>query len=220
MSLAANRCSVITLFSDPTDIFSHQVRIVLAEKGVNVEIETVEKNQPPPKDLIELNPYVSLPTLVDRDLTLYRSRIIIEYLDERFPHPPLMSVYPMTRGHARLMMHRIRNDWYSLLDKIQHGTASEVASARQQLKEELLAIAPIFRNKSYFMSDEFSLIDCYLAPLLWRLPELNVTLEEDTPGFKELDNYMVRVFGRNSFMASMTAAEHEMNPRYKYLSRS
>lgn len=118
MAVAANKRSVMTLFSGPTDIFSHQVRIVLAEKGVSVEIEQVEMDNLP-QDLIDLNPYRTVPTLVDRELTLYESRIIMEYLDERFPHPPLMPVYPVARGESRLMMHRIENDWYSLLHKIE-----------------------------------------------------------------------------------------------------
>ena len=100
----------MTLFSGPTDIYSHQVRIVLAEKGVSFEIEHVEKDNPP-QDLIDLNPNQSVPTLVDRELTLWESRIIMEYLDERFPHPPLMPVYPVARGESRLYMQRIEKDW-------------------------------------------------------------------------------------------------------------
>lgn len=99
MAVAANKRSVMTLFSGPTDIYSHQVRIVLAEKGVSFEIEHVEKDNPP-QDLIDLNPNQSVPTLVDRELTLWESRIIMEYLDERFPHPPLMPVYPVARGES------------------------------------------------------------------------------------------------------------------------
>ena len=112
MAVAANKRSVMTLFSGPTDIYSHQVRIVLAEKGVSFEIEHVEKDNPP-QDLIDLNPNQSVPTLVDRELTLWESRIIMEYLDERFPHPPLMPVYPVARGESRLYMHRIEKDWYT-----------------------------------------------------------------------------------------------------------
>ncbi|TBL49969.1 stringent starvation protein A [Hafnia paralvei] len=209
MAVAANKRSVMTLFSGPTDIFSHQVRIVLAEKGVSVEIEQVEMDMDNlPQDLIDLNPYRTVPTLVDRELTLYESRIIMEYLDERFPHPPLMPVYPVARGESRLMMHRIENDWYSLLHKIEKGTAQEADNARKQLREELLAIAPVFTQKPFFMSDEFSLVDCYLAPLLWRLPVLGIELSG--AGSKELKIYMTRVFERDAFLASMTEAEREM----------
>ena len=142
MAVAANKRSVMTLFSGPTDIFSHQVRIVLAEKGVSVEIEHVEKDNPP-QDLIDLNPYQTVPTLVDRELTLYESRIIMEYLDERFPHPPLMPVYPVARGESRLMMLRIEKNWYSLMDKIEKSSGQEAESARRQLREEQIGRAHV-----------------------------------------------------------------------------
>ncbi|OAT42551.1 stringent starvation protein A [Enterobacter soli ATCC BAA-2102] len=197
----------MTLFSGPTDIYSHQVRIVLAEKGVSFEIEHVEKDNPP-QDLIDLNPSQSVPTLVDRELTLWESRIIMEYLDERFPHPPLMPVYPVARGESRLYMQRIEKDWYTLMNVIVNGSSSEADAARKQLREELLAIAPVFGQKPFFLSDEFSLVDCYLAPLLWRLPTLGV--EFSGPGAKELKGYMTRVFERDSFLASLTEPEREM----------
>lgn len=207
MAVAANKRSVMTLFSGSTDIFSHQVRIVLAEKGVSVEIELVDMDNLP-QDLIDLNPYRTVPTLVDRELTLYKSHIVMEYLDERFPHPPLMPVYPVARGESRLYMHRIETNWYSLMDKIQHGSVQEADAARKQLREELLAIAPVFTQKPYFMSDEFSLVDCYLAPLLWRLPVLGIELTG--AGSKEMKGYMTRVFEREAFLASLTEAEREM----------
>lgn len=207
MAVAANKRSVMTLFSGTTDIFSHQVRIVLAEKGVSVEIEQVEMDNLP-QDLIDLNPYRTVPTLVDRELTLYESRIIMEYLDERFPHPPLMPVYPVARGTSRLMMHRIENDWYTLMRKIEQSSGSEADNARRQLREELLAVAPVFNEAPFFMSEEFSLVDCYLAPLLWRLPQLGIELVG--AGAKELKGYMTRVFERDAFLASLTEAEREM----------
>ncbi|NIG87566.1 stringent starvation protein A [Serratia symbiotica] len=207
MVVAANKRSVMTLFSGPTDIFSHQVRIVLAEKGVSVEIEQVEMDNLP-QDLIDLNPYQTVPTLVDRELTLYESRIIMEYLDERFPHPPLMPVYPVARGESRLMMLRIEKNWYLLMNNIEQSSGQEAESARRQLREELLAIAPIFGQTAYFMSEEFSLVDCYLAPLLWRLPQLGIELSGASS--KELKGYMTRVFERDAFLASLTEAEREM----------
>lgn len=207
MAVAANKRSVMTLFSGPTDIFSHQVRIVLAEKGVSVEIEQVDMNNLP-QDLIDLNPYQTVPTLVDRELTLYESRIIMEYLDERFPHPPLMPVYPVSRGQSRLMMYRIERNWYSLMHQIEKGSEQEAEQARKQLREELLAVAPVFASAPYFMSEEFSLNDCYLAPLLWRLPVLGVELSGS--GAKEIKAYMTRVFERDAFLASLTEAEREM----------
>ncbi|QUJ67103.1 stringent starvation protein A [Photobacterium sp. GJ3] len=207
MAVAANKRSVMTLYSDASDMYSHQVRIVLAEKGVSVEIELVEPDNLP-EDLLDLNPYNSVPTLVDRELALYQAGIIMEYLDERFPHPPLMPVYPVARGNSRLMMYRIERNWYSLAEKVIKGTADEAEKARKQLREELLALSPVFAEFPYFMSEEFSLVDCYLAPLLWRLPAMGIDLTG--AGSKEVKAYMTRVFERDSFLASLTEAEREM----------
>ncbi|MFY1028232.1 stringent starvation protein A [Actinobacillus seminis] len=200
MTSAANKRSIMTLFSNETDIYCHQVRIVLAEKGVAYETEVVEP-QVISEDLVELNPYGTIPTLVDRDLVLFNSRIIMEYLDERFPHPPLMPVYPVARGKSRLLMLRIEQDWYSLLEQAEKGSDEEKADALKRLKEELLAIAPIFTQTAYFMSEEFSLVDCYIAPLLWRMQQLGV--EFSGAGSKAIKAYMDRVYQRDSFLQSV-----------------
>ncbi|NWO01682.1 MAG: stringent starvation protein A [Idiomarinaceae bacterium] len=204
MAVAANKRSVMTLYSGKDDLKSHQVRLVLAEKGVGVEI-TYVTDESTPEDLLQLNPYPEAkPTLVDRELVLYNAQIIMEYLDERFPHPPLMPVYPVARGTSRLMMYRIERDWYSLAEKIQKGDAQ----ARQELKEGILSLAPIFADTPYFMSEEFSLVDCYLAPLLWRLPAYGIDLEGQ--GAKEIKQYMVRLFERKTFQDSLTDEEKEL----------
>ncbi|MGQ0286167.1 stringent starvation protein SspA [Pasteurellaceae bacterium 22721_9_1] len=200
MSSAANKRSIMTLFSDKSDIYCHQVRIVLAEKGVAYETEQVDP-QMVSEDLMELNPYGTVPTLVDRDLVLFNSRIIMEYLDERFPHPPLMPVYPVARGKSRLLMMRIEQDWYPTLLKAEKTEGADRDNALKQLKEEMLAIAPIFNQFPYFMSEEFSLVDCYIAPLLWRMQELGVKFTGT--GSKALKAYMDRVFDRDSFQQSV-----------------
>jgi RNA polymerase-associated protein len=197
----------MTLFTHEDDMYSHQTRIVLAEKGVGVEIQAVDLANLP-EDLLDLNPYGTVPTLIDRELALYEAKIIIEYLDERFPHPPLMPVYPVARGRSRLMMHRIESDWYSLAKIILTGSADDAAKARVDLKESLLSVAPILNEAPYFMSEEFSLVDCYLAPLLWRLPAFGIELVGQ--GSKELKTYMLRLFERESFQASLTEAEREI----------
>ena len=187
MSNASSKRSVMTLFSNKNDIYCHQVKIVLAEKGVAYENEEVDL-QALSEDLMELNPYGTLPTLVDRDLVLFSSRIIMEYLDERFPHPPLMPVYPVSRAKSRLLMLRIEQDWYPL----------------KQLKEELLAVSVIFQQTPYFMSEEFGLVDCYVAPLLWKLRNMGV--EFSGTGSKAIKGYMDRVFSRDSFLQSVGEA--------------
>lgn len=205
MAVAANKRSVMTLFSDADDMYSHQVRIVLAEKGVTFETTFVEPGEMP-EELAEHNPTGSLPTLVDRELSLYNAGIIMEYLDERFPHPPLMPVYPVARGFTRLTIDRIKNDWYSLAYRIKNGDNAD--QARKELRESLLAVAPLFEDKPFFMNEEFSLIDCVMAPLLWRLPALGIELSGR--GSKEVKGYMIRLFERESFKASLTEAEREL----------
>ncbi|EGM76871.1 MAG: stringent starvation protein A [Gammaproteobacteria bacterium] len=206
MAISANRRAVMTLFSTANDMYCHQVRMVLAEKGVTVDIIQVSTDSLP-EDVYEVNPYGSLPTLMDRDLALFKADIINEYLDERFPHPPLMPVYPVARANARLMMHRIEKDWYGLADKILKN-APDAAIARRDLREGLLAMAPLFQEHPYFMSEEYSLIDCYLAALLWRLPLLDIELTGT--GSKLLQTYMTRIFERDGFQQSLTEAEREI----------
>ena len=203
MAIIAKR-TIMSLYSDNDDIYSHQVRIVLAEKGVNVDIMSSKKGEIP-ADLLTINPYGTVPTLIDRDLVLYEARIIMEYLDERFPHPPLLPVYPVARAETRKMMHRIEQDWYCLLQRINAG--DEVESARELLLESLTGLEPVFADKLYFLSDEFSLLDCALAPLLWRLPRLGVEISAQEKG---LNAYMQRVFKRESFQASLTDAERQL----------
>ncbi|MFT6778143.1 MAG: RNA polymerase-associated protein [Paraglaciecola sp.] len=207
MAVAANKRSIMTLFSDTIDIYSHQTRIVLAEKGVGVEVSFIDPTELP-EDLLELNPYGTVPTLIDRELVLYNSHIIMEYLDERFPHPPLMPVYPVSRGQSRLTMHRIQNDWYVLAEKIM-AKKGDLEATRNELREAFLSLAPLFAETPYFMSEEFSLVDCYLAPLLWRLPALGIELTGT--GSKDVKAYMKRIFERPSFIASLTDQEREIH---------
>ena len=206
MAVAANKRSVMTLFSGASDLYSHQTRIVLAEKGVNVEITYVD-DENPSAELADLTPSSELPTLVDRELVLYNSRIIMEYLDERFPHPPLMPVYPVERAKSRLLMQRIETEWYPLVAVIMSADTEKAAIARTILRNKIIEVAPIFDHFGYFMSEEFTLVDCYMAPLLWRLPELQIDLGMDFIGIK---SYMVKVFERESFQASMTETEREI----------
>jgi RNA polymerase-associated protein len=206
MGVVAKRSSM-TFYSDAADQLSHRVRIVLAEKGVAVEIHDIDPDNKP-EDLATLNPYNSLPTLVDRDLVLYEANVMMEYLDERFPHPPLLPVYPVARAQSRLWINRIEKDWFSLIDTIQGGKVKEAEKARKELTESLIAIAPIFKEMPYFMSEDFSIVDCCVAPLLWRLPVYGIELPEKQA--KPLLQYMERLFERDSFRASLSEAEREM----------
>lgn len=197
--------SIMILYSGPTDIYSHQVRMVLAEKGVSVDIVNVDANHPS-EDLTELNPYGTLPTLVDRDLVLFHSRIIMEYLDERFPHPPLLPVYPVARAKCRSLMHRIEQDLYPRLKSIGENSSKQVEIECEALKKDLVLMEPIFEEKPYLMNDEFTLVDCVLSPLLWRLSHLGIQLPSSA---KAIANYEDRLFDQESFQASLSESERE-----------
>jgi RNA polymerase-associated protein len=204
--MTATKRSIMTLYSGDADLLSHRVRIVLAEKDVTVDVLTT-KTQQLPEDLVHLNPYNTLPTLVDRDLVLYESRIIMEYLDERFPHPPLLPVYPIARAKSRLTMYRIEQDWYSIVDRIENGPKKVSDAARKELEESLIALAPVFADTPYFLSQEFSLLDCCIAPLLWRLPKLGIQFT--TARTKPINSYAKKLFKRPSFQSSLTEFERE-----------
>ncbi|TGG90360.1 stringent starvation protein A [Natronospirillum operosum] len=207
MGVVAKRSSM-TFFSDPASHYSHRVRIVLAEKGVAVDTIDADPDNVP-TEVSDINPYNSLPTLVDRDLVLYEPNVMMEYLDERFPHPPLLPVYPVSRAECRLYIHRIQRDWCALVDIITAGRdRAEVQKARERLSESIISIAPIFAEKPYFMSEDFTLVDCCVAPILWRLPDLGVDVEDRAD--KNLGKYMQRVFERESFKVSLSEVESEM----------
>ena len=207
MAVIANRRSVMTLFSDASCPQSHRVRVVLAEKGITVEIVNIDPDNPP-EDLIDLNPYQSVPTLIDRELVLYDPQVITEYLDERFPHPPLMPVDPVSRARSRLALYRIQKDWYSLLADLESGTEKNAAKARKTLRDSLSASAEVFGAKPFFLSDEFSLVDATIAPILWRLKHYKIDLPAQA---KPVLDYAERMFERESFQASLTEAEREMD---------
>lgn len=206
MAIITNKRSVMTLYSDDSHI-SHYVRIVLAEKAVSCDIIGVS-TRGKPEDLLEVNPYGSVPTLVDRELALYDANIITEYLDERFPHPPLMPVYPVARAKARLVIHRLEREWGPLVKTLETGKAAETRVAAKDLTSYLVQLLPIFQSSPYFLGDEFTLVDCCLAPVLWRLPAFGVNLSVSDS--KILNRYTDRVFQRDSFQASLTETEREL----------
>jgi stringent starvation protein A len=208
MSIVTKR-STMAFFSDARDHYCHRVRMVLAEKGVTVEVIDIDPNNKP-EELGEVNPYNSLPTLLDRDLVLYEANVIMEYLDERFPHPPLLPVYPVQRALSRLWISRIDKEWSTKMDVLMTGKGRETLldKARKELRESLLAVAPIFNERPFFMNDEFSLVDCCVVPLLWRLKEVDIVLPERTA--KPMLKYMNTMFERPGFRESLTEAELEM----------
>lgn len=207
MDLFSANPTVMTFYSDPADVYSHRCRIVLAEKSVGVDIVDTDMEEIK-ETLWTLNPYGVGPTLVDRDLVIYEANIIAEYLDERYPHPPLLPVYPIQKAQSRLMIYRIDKDWYPLLPQLDSEDAKLKQKAKKELVEGLISISPIFEERQFFLEDEFSLVDCVLAPLLWRLPEYNIQLPKREA--KYLLEYAERIFERPSFKASLSRLELEM----------
>lgn len=196
----------MTLYSKADCPLSHRVRIVLAEKGISAEVIDVDLDNPP-EDLIDLNAYSSVPTLVDRDLVLYDSMVIMEYLDERFPHPPLMPIDPVARARTRMMLHRIDKDWYGLIGDLTCTEKQRAERARTTMRNDFAMLAPILAKKPFFMSDEFALIECSVAPILWRLPRYGMEIPSQ---LKPLLRYAERIFSRPSFRASLSEAEQEL----------
>ena len=208
--ISLSKRTSMALFSDPSDHYCHRVRIVLAEKGISSEmIESSKDNIDP--EILEISPYATLPVLVDRDVCLFDSVTLMEYLDERFPHPPLLPVYPVLRANIRLYIKRIELDWGTRFDQLVDGNLKEAQAkkVRQELKSLVVSSCALLKEKPFFMNDEFSLVDCCIAPMLWRLPSIGIEIPNDAK-HKPLNLYMKRVFTMPSFIESLTELEREM----------
>ena len=201
-----NRKPLMTLYSDVQCPFSHQTRIVVQEKQIDCQIvDLVDGHWP--EEVASANPYAQGPTLFDRDIVIFHSPIIMEYLDERFPHPSLMPNDPGARAQMRLMLHRLETDWLAMWPQLSGRDKSPATKAKKTLREDLTVLAPLFEQYDYLMSDEFSLIDCYIAPLLWRLPHLGIKLPDSAIA---VERYAQKIFDRATFQASLSTAERGM----------
>jgi len=207
MVQSARSRTVLTLYTTADDIQCHRARLVLAAKGVSYERVLVDPARPP-EDLIDLNPYGTTPTLVDRDLTLYDTAVVCEYLDERYPHPPLMPIDPLSRARLRLATVRIERDWLTEVDTIRAG-GRPADAARKRLREQLLASLPLFKASKFFLNPEMSLVDCLVAPIVWRLPWLGVDLGREG---KPIVDYGERLFHSQGYARSLTPEERAMRP--------
>jgi len=200
----------MTLYSDPNSAQSHRVRIVLGEKDLVFNVEDVLPGQNN-EDLIALNPNNTAPTFVDRNLVLYESRVIMEYLDERFPHPPLMPVDPVIRAKTRMVLHYIEKDLYGLLEDVKSSGEKKSTAAKQKLKDNIMLSLDFIQGKKFFLSDDFSIIDCSMAPILWRLPEYNIELPNTA---KPILKYADRLFERASFIENLSEQEEEIRSEF------
>ena len=199
--------NTLTLFSARDCVHCHRVRLVLAAKGVTYDYVAVDPAQPP-EDLIDLNPYHSVPTLVERDLVLYSASVVTEYLDERYPHPPLMPIDPLSRARLRLAMLRLEHEWVPHVQAIQaSANKAQVDHARKQLRDLVLAALPLFKASKFFLNAEMSLADCAMAPIIWRLPALGIVLPKEA---KPIDDYGMRIFRNPGFVRSLTPEEKNL----------
>ena len=207
ISSVPNRRSIMTLYADERDLQGHSVRLVLKEKDINVEVIYINEATKP-EDLNTLNPYGNLLTLIDRDLVLYDGQIMMEYLDERYPHPPLMPVDPVSRAANRQFRYRISQDLFTLAKTIESDNDVAAVGAKKQLTDNLLILAPIFDQFTHFMSNEFSLVDLNMATILWRLSHWDIKLG---PSAKALHKYGESLFERDSFADSLSPYEKGMS---------
>ena len=198
--------NALTLFSSVDDVLCHRARLVLAAKGVSYELVPVDP-QNPPEDLIDLNPYHSVPTLVERELVLYAASVVSEYLDERYPHPPLMPIDPLSRARLRLAMLRIEHDWVPQVQAVQFGNKPQAEAGRKRLRDLLTAAVPLFKASKFFLNNEMSLADCAMAPIVWRLHALDVQLPSDG---KAIEDYGNRIFRNPGFVRSLTPQEKSL----------
>jgi len=198
--------SALTLFSHLDCPRSHAVRLVLAIKGLPHDLVYVDPKDPP-SDLVAAVPSLSLPTLMERDVVLYEARIVAEYLDERFPHPPLLPNDPLGRARARLTAFRVEHDWFSLLGTARRRDTPEVEEARNQLRAEMLEAEPMFRLAKYFLSAEIALADCLILPLLWRLPSVGIRVQSIGPN---IEAYAKRLFQTPLFQRTLSDPERAL----------
>jgi RNA polymerase-associated protein len=197
---------MMTLYSGTTCPFSQRCRIVLYEKGMDFQITDVDLFNKP-EDLAVMNPYNRVPVLVERDLVLYESNIINEYIDDRFPHPQLMPADPVMRARARLFLYRFENELFCHIDTLEKGNAKTVEKARQIIRDNLTVIAPVFTKQKYMLGEEFSMLDVAIAPLLWRLDHYAIEMPKTAA---PLMKYAERIFSRPAYIEALTPSEKVM----------
>ena len=206
MNTIPSRNASMTLYSTESCIEGHACRIVLYEKQVECEVEFVDLAANPAV-LGELNPYGESPTLADRELVLFGAHIVAEYLDDRLPHPPLMPPDPVGRGRARMLIYRFRREWLNELRRLELRGEKPKIALRTAIRQDLAAMSPLLAHQDYLLGEEFSLADCFLMPVLWRLEHYKIELPVQT---RPVAAYMHRVLSRESFKRSLSVIERDM----------
>lgn len=199
---------MMVLYSGNTCPFSQRCRFVLFEKGMDFEIRDIDLYHKP-EDINVMNPYGEVPILVERDLVLYESNIINEYIDERFPHPQLMPPDPVERARARLTLFNLEREVFVHVKTLEdrNSTEEQREAARQKIRDSLVGLAPVVAKRKYLNGDEFSMLDIALAPLLWRLSYYGIELP---PAAMPVQKYAERVFSRPAFIEALTPSERVM----------
>lgn len=210
MELDSGDYASIALYAHPSCPHSHRTRFAIIEKQVVHRRVYVNDRRHPPEEFLAENPSGSLPTLVDHHLAIYDVNVIESYLNERFPYPPMLPVEPRERARVRMMIRHIEKEWYSRVDIISKSRSKKVAAAaREELRNDLIAHADLFKRKWFLSETEFMLVDCIVAPVLWRLPSLGIHLHAKRSA-SPIRGYMKRVFSRNSFRYSLSEEEIEL----------
>lgn len=197
--------TMMNLYSGTTCPFSHRCRIVLYEKQMDFQVIDVDLFNKP-EDIAVINPYNRVPVLVDRDLVLYESNIINEYIDERFPHPQLMPPDPQTRAKARQLLFTMEHELFSHIDALEKN-AKSADKSRQHIRDRLSELAPIFAKQKHLLGEDFSMLDVAIAPLLWRLDHYGIELPKTAA---PLMKYAERIFSRQGFIDALTPSEKVM----------
>ena len=208
MNFITGEYSTLVLYFGPLCLQSHRIRMVLAEKDINYNLVPISNPKKLPEDLVTLNPTGILPTLADRDLVLYNPSIICEYIEERFPHPPMMPVEPIIRARLRMAGTHIEQQWFYNLQRAQSSSKKVAENAIRMLREDVYAHARLFKSQKFFLSDEISLLDCAIVPVLWRLPSLGIEISRKTAA--PIFQYQKRMFERPGFRKSLTEEEIDL----------
>jgi RNA polymerase-associated protein len=201
---------MMVLYSGTTCPFSQRCRLVLFEKGMDFEIRDVDLFNKP-EDISTMNPYGQVPILVERELILYESNIINEYIDERFPHPQLMPADPLQRARARLMLFNFEKELFVHVHTLENEKSSSSSKlqdkAKAEIRDRLTQLAPLFVKNKYMFGDEFSMLDVAVAPLLWRLDHYGIELSKTAA---PLMKYAERIFSRPAYIEALTPSEKVM----------
>jgi RNA polymerase-associated protein len=201
--------SETVLYSAPNSLESHAIRFIASEKDLECDVMHTEFGDMP-EELIAYNPTETMPTLFDRELILYDMAVIMEYLDERFPFPPMLPIDPIDKAEKRTLIYRFtraKDNWYQLVDDVLNGTKKVADNSRKILTNNLIELVPLFEYKPFFKSDTLGAVDAAIAPVLWRLKAMNIELPASASA---VNDYANRIFAVESFQESLTDAEKEM----------